>query len=394
LKPFAAALLFCGLSSSLFALEKGKSSRDFKVSYETKEFISGAQGGANKKIGRFSFENNWKFQLNKKNKTTVKIPYASASLETTLNGVTTKDEVEGEKDISIVHEMTTRKPKIGRTGVKWKFKINLPNGEEQLTASENRVTSAMGETGQGFSNPTYGKGLNLGFDVTLTDKVGKKDSDAYTFGYNLNGSYSSLADTISYKHPGDNLLFNYKRTRQRNKKLSFTWTVGANYTRRTVNLRPGNVESANPSRIEGNASFAFVKQRNKKLKETVSLKLQERGEIEVQESTGQIVRTEQGDRATLSWIFSKKKNKKVTQNYGLNGIFGQANDNLEVVAPTVGNPTAKIGKDNNTKMEEVQFSFGQTYQVNKHRKWFYNIDIGLTDDSRDWVVGAGLSMMF
>jgi len=45
-------------------------------------------------------------------------------------------------------------------------------------------------------------------------------------------------------------------------------------------------------------------------------------------------------------------------------------------------------------MEEVQFSFGQTYQVNKHRKWFYNIDIGLTDDSRDWVVGAGLSMMF
>lgn len=381
------------LVSYCYALEKGKSSRKVDILYEAKKFRSGSQN-LDKSVDRFTVKNSFKVQLNKKNKVTLIIPWAKANLKSSGNGSVTKNSVDGFKDLKIVHEMTTQKAKVGLDGIKWKFKLNLPNGKEQLTASENNVTSALGETGQGFSDPTYGKGLNLGVDFNLTNKPSKSITNNYTFGYTLNGSYSSLLGRESYKKPGDNLVFNFMRSIKRNKKSKLSYGLGTNFTRRTVNYRPGGATSTNPSRFEGNIQLKYEKQRSKKLKEILALKFQERGEIEVQESNGQIVRTEQGDRWTLNWTFNKKLNKKLSENYGLLGIFGGANDNLEVIAPSVGNASASIGKDRNTRMEEVQLLYGRKHTINKHREWFYNATVGITDDSRDYTLGGGYVWKF
>ncbi len=378
---------------SCYALQEGKSSRQVDILYETKTFRSGSQN-IDKSVDRFTVKNTWKLQLNKKNKFTLIMPWAKASLKSTRDGSAMKDNVEGFKDLKVVHEMTTQKAKVGRDGVKWKFKLNLPNGKEQLNASENNVTSAMGETGQGFSDPTYGKGLNLGFDFNLINKPTKSITNNYTFGYTINGSYSSLFGRTSYKKPGDNIVFNYMRNIKQSKKAKLSYGLGANFTRRTINYRPGGGTSANPSRFEGNVQVKYEKQRSKKLKEIMALKFQERGEIEVQESNGQIVRTLQGDRWTLNWTFNRKLNKKLSANYGLLGIFGGANDNLEVVSPTSGNATAKVGKDRNTRMEEVQLLYGRKHTINKHRQWFYNATLGITDDSRDYTIGGGYIWKF
>ena len=378
---------------SCYALQEGKSSRQVDILYETKKFRSGSQN-IDKSVDRFTVKNTWKLQLNKKNKFTLIMPWAKASLKSTRDGSTIKDNVEGFKDLKVVHEMTTQKAKVGRDGVKWKFKLNLPNGKEQLNASENNVTSAMGETGQGFSDPTYGKGLNLGFDFNLINKPTKSITNNYTFGYTINGSYSSLFGPTSYKKPGDNIVFNYMRNIKQSKKAKLSYGFGTNFTRRTINYRPGGGTSANPSRFEGNIQVKYEKQRSKKLKEIMALKFQERGEIEVQESNGQIVRTLQGDRWTLNWTFNRKLNKKLSANYGLLGIFGGANDNLEVVSPTSSNATAKVGKDRNTRMEEVQLLYGRKHTINKHRQWFYNATLGITDDSRDYTIGGGYIWKF
>ena len=378
---------------SIFALQEGKSNRQIDMLFETKKFRSGSQNSV-KNVDRFTVNKSATLQLNRKNKLKIVMPWSSSTLKTTLGENTTKDSVEGYKDVKITHEMTTQKAKIGRTGVKWKFKLNIPNGKEQLNNSENKVTSAMGETGQGFTDPTYGKGLNLGVDLNLTQRLNKTITHNYTLGYANNGSYSSLLETRSYKKPGDNIIFNCLRSVKSGKNLKFSYGFGLNFTRRTINFRPSDRESINPSRFEGNVQFKMEKQRNKRLKETLGLKFQERGEIEVQESNGQIVRTQQGDRWTLNWIFHKKINQKLSENYGLKGIFGASNDNLEVVAPTNGNATARVGKDRNTRMEEVQLLYGRKYKINKHRQWFYNATLGLTDDSRDYTMGAGYTLKF
>ena len=128
-----------------FALQQGKSSRQVDILYEAKVFVQGSQN-LDKSVDRFTVKNTFKFQLNKKNKVTLVMPWAKANLKASGNGTITKDSVEGFKDLKIVHEMSTQKAKVGLDGVKWKFKLNLPNGKEQLYASENNVTSAMGET--------------------------------------------------------------------------------------------------------------------------------------------------------------------------------------------------------------------------------------------------------
>jgi hypothetical protein len=393
LRNFYISLILILVGSPAFALEKGKSSRETKVLYETKDFLSPTEV-AQKKLTRFTVEQIYNFKLNKKNKLSFKIPWSKGTLRTTKNGVVTDSEVEGAKDIAITHQMTTERPKIGRTGVQWNFKINLPNGTEQLTKEENRVTSALGETGQGFSSPTYGKGLNLGFSLNLTRQQTKRAKTDYTVGYELQGDYSSLLDQVSKKKPGDTALFKIKRSIKKNKNLNLTYGLGTSLTRRTVNFRPGNVVSENPSRLEFSAEFKMNKVHGKKLKETLSLKFQERGEIEVQESSGQIVKTEQGDRATVSWTFQRQRNKRVKTKYGLTGIFGGANSNLEVVAPVVGLPTATVGKDRRTRMEEVQLIYGQTWTINKFRKWFLEGSVGLTDDSRDFTLTSGFNFQY
>lgn len=388
------ALVICAIVvSPTFGLQNGKSSGKTEILYETKEFRSATQNSL-KAVDRFTVQNTFSLQLNRKNKLTTMIPWSLANLSTKSDGRTVKDSVEGFKDIKIIHEMTTQKVKGDRLGVQWKFRMDLPNGKEQLNASENRVTSAMGETGQGFSDPTFGKGLNLGVDLNLTDQINQSITNIYTLGYTLNGSYSSLLESRSYKKPGDNLIFNCLRSSKLGKNKKFSYGLGANFTRRTFNYRPNDIVSENPSRLEGNLQFKYENQRNAKLQETFAVKFQERGEIEVQESNGQIVRTEQGDRWTLNWVFNNKRHKNLTENYGLLGIFGAANNNLEVVAPVTGNATAIVGKDRNTRMEEVQLLYGRKYQINRHRQMFYNATLGLTDDSRDYTLGGGYVWKF
>ena len=393
MRTFSIILILGLVHTVSFALEKGKNSRSTKILFETKEFLSPTEA-SQKELSRFTVEQTYNFQLNKKNKLSFKIPWSRAALRVTQNGVATDSRVEGEKDVTVSHQMTTQKPKVGRTGVQWSFKINLPNGEEQLTKEENRVTSALGETGQGFASPTYGKGLNLGFNLKLTQKKNKKINTAYSMGYELQGDHSSLSSQVSKKRPGDTALFKVNRSIQKNKNLKLSYGLGTSLTRRTTNFRPGNAISENPSRLELSAEFKMNKVHGKKLKETFSVKFQERGEIEVQESTGQIVKTEQGDRTTVNWTFVRQKNKRVKTKYGLTGIFGGANSNIEVVPPTVGAVTAQVGKDRRTRMEEVQLVYGQTWSINKYRKWFLEGSVGLTDDSRDYTLTSGFNFQY
>ena len=65
-----------------------------------------------------------------------------------------------------------------------------------------------------------------------------------------------------------------------------------------------------------------------------------------------------------------------------------------MIAPSVGNATANIGKDRNTRMEEVQLLYGRKHTINKHREWFYNATVGITDDSRDYTLGGGYVWKF
>ena len=186
----------------------------------------------------------------------------------------------------------------------------------------------------------------------------------------------------------------FKRTLIKNRNLKYTLEAGTTLTKRSLNYRPGDQISINPSRFEHQFSVKMDKKHSSKLSENLVIQFQERGEIEVQESSGQIVNTEQGDRLNLSWVFVKKTSDKMSEKFGINGIFGAANNNLEVVPPSIGNPTAQPGKDTKTRMEEVQLLYGRNWSLNKHRKWFLEGTIGLTDDSRDWTLGAGFNANF
>ncbi|MBT3784583.1 hypothetical protein HOF92_06370, partial [bacterium] len=297
-------------------------------------------------------------------------------------------------DLAVTHTMKTRVPKSERMGVDWKFSVNLPSGKERLKANENKVTAALGETGQGLAGPTYGKGLDLGAEVTLTHLRGKKVQDKTAIGYKVQGNYSSLIDKPSRKEPGDMATLKWSRTLQKSKNLKYTFGAGTTLTKRSANFRPGDQKSENPSRFEHQISLKMDKKRSAKISESFQVQFQERGEIEVQESNGQIVNTEQGDRWTVAWTFTKKRNKKLSERFGLNGIFGGANNNLEVVPPNVGNATAQLGKDTKTRMEEVQLVYGRNWTINKYKKWFLEGTYGLTDDSRDWTFSTGLTSQF
>ena len=72
---------------SCYALQEGKSSRQVDILYETKTFRSGSQN-IDKSVDRFTVKNTWKLQLNKKNKFTLVMPWAKASLKSTLDGST------------------------------------------------------------------------------------------------------------------------------------------------------------------------------------------------------------------------------------------------------------------------------------------------------------------
>jgi len=379
-----------GSSYKTIAIEKGKSTRSTQILFETKEFFSASEN-LNKELSRFSVTQTYKFQHNKKNSTSVKMPWSQGQLRTSAGD---KFNVEGFKDTVITHKMKTRTPKQDLLGVDWTFNVNLPNGKDRLNANENKVTAALGETGQGLAGPTYGKGLDLGAEVTYTKLRGKKVQDKTAIGYKVQGNYSSLLEKISRKEPGDMATVKWNRTVVKSKKLKYSFGAGTTLTRRSLNFRPGNQVSANPSRLEHRVSFKMDKKRSAKISESLMLQFQERGEIEVQESTGQIVKTEQGDRFTINWTFTKKRSKKLSEKLGIQGTFGAANNNLEVVPPTVGNATAQVGKDTKTRMEEVQLVYGRNWTINKYKKWFLEGTYGLTDDSRDWTLSAGLTSNF
>ena len=382
--------VFFLLVSFAGALEKGKSNRTTNFLFETKKFYSASEN-LEKELSRFSVTQTYKFQINEKNSTTFKIPWSEGRLQTSAGE---KFRVEGFKDISVLHKMTTRKAQQGRAGVDWTFTMNLPNGKEKLTAEENKVTSALGETGQGLASPTYGKGLDLGTELTYTTLRGKRVQDKTSIGYKLQGNYSSLIEKVSRKEPGDMASLKFNRTLAKSSNLKYSFEAGTTLTRRSFNYRPGDQVSANPSRFEHQFSIKMDKKHSKNLSENLVLQFQERGEIEVQESSGQIVNTEQGDRFNLNWLFVKKTSEKMSEKFGINGIFGAANENLEVVPPLIGNPTAQLGKDTKTRMEEVQLVYGRNWSLNKHRKYFLEATLGLTEDSRDWTLGAGFNTNF
>ncbi|MCO4782907.1 MAG: hypothetical protein KC646_11340 [Candidatus Cloacimonetes bacterium] len=391
-------------------LEKGKSSRNTSVMFETKDFFS-AGDNSNKSVSRFTVKEDLKFAINKKNSMSIKMEQSWADLKIYKSTGTEKYNVKGFKDIKIQHTIKTKDGSKGnKIGVKWKFKVDLPNGKEQLDNNESKVTSAIGETGQGFENATYGKGLNLGFGVTITNSQKKNQKIEYSYGYNHNGNYSSQLGKLSYKKPGDTMNFGYKRTVSYGKSVKqiamlgakakakpstkFKYGIGANRTAAALSFRnSGGVKvSRVPSKIDFSLQAEYTKLRDKRTTDKFDIKFQQKGKEDTFESDGQFKTVDFSDPWQVNFLRSKILNKREVLGFGIKGLFAGANFNEFVLKPS---PTLQSGtKDRKTRKEEVIFFVSKNVKIRKTREWQFKAGIGLTDDARDYVASGSYQWKF
>lgn len=377
------------LASSLQALEKDKSSREFKVSFENKSYLG--RDRVYREIDRLNLETNYKFQLNRKNNLSIQLPYSYARLSA-QNGQL--DTLSGIKDAVITHTMETRKPKPGLFGVKWAFKLGLPLGKEQLSAGEDRVYQAMNETGQGLDKAPLGAGFNLGFDLTLNRIYNPNRNVEYVMGYTVQGNYSTLEDQLSRKEPGDNIRLGFKNTLKKGKSHTYQYGLTANYTDKTSSSRSQAgvpIISKLPSKVEYTMLLRSEVMRTANLKQIIHFEYQQKDLFESLSSDGKFIKTDQGDRIKLDWLFEHKLNARVSQKFGVTSLFGEPNKNVEASGPA---PVPPLGKDFNSRIEDIQANYGRIYTLNKYRKWYWNVSRGLTEDSRDYVLEAGLNFTF
>jgi hypothetical protein len=131
--------------------------------------------------------------------------------------------------------------------------------------------------------------------------------------------------------------------------------------------------------------------RNANLKQILHFEYQQKDLFESLSSDGKFIKTDQGDRIKFDWFYEDKLNARVTQRYGISSLFGEPNDNKEASGPA---PLPPLGKDFNSRIEDIQATYGRIYTLNKYRKWYWNVSRGLTEDSRDYVAEAGLNFTF
>ncbi len=382
-------LLLAKIGQPVCALEKDKSSREFKFSYENKSYLG--RDNVYREIDRYSLENTYKYQLNKKNNLSIQLPYSYARLNSANGRVNT---LAGVKDATISHTMETRKAKPGLYGVKWVFKLGMPLGKEQLSAGEDAVYQAMNETGQGLDKAPLGAGFNFGFDLNLNQIYNPNRNVEYVVGYTVQGAYSTLEEQLSKKDPGDSIRLGFKNTLKKGKSHQYQYGITANYTAETFSSRAQAglpIESRLPSKIEYTLMLRSEVMRNANLKQILHFEYQQKDLFESLSSDGKFIKTDQGDRIKFDWFYEDKLNARVTQRYGISSLFGEPNDNKEASGPA---PLPPLGKDFNSRIEDIQATYGRIYTLNKYRKWYWNVSRGLTEDSRDYVAEAGLNFTF
>ncbi|PCJ16050.1 MAG: hypothetical protein COB02_17280 [Candidatus Cloacimonadota bacterium] len=398
-----------GEAGGFNSLEKGKSSRNTKIIYESKGFYSSSDK-AKKSVSRFTIKEDLKFQINKKNSLAIKMEQSWADLKIYKATGTEKYNVHGFKDVKILHTIKTKNSAKGnKIGIKWKFKIDLPSGKEQLNNNEAKVTSAIGETGQGFENATYGKGLNLGIGTTITDARKKNQKIEYTFGYTHNGNYSSQLGKLSYKRPGDTMNFMFAKTRKYGKKIKqitfgtkskakpskqFKYSLGANRTAAALSFRNsgGLKVSRVPAKVDLSAKVEYKVIRDKRITDKFDIKFQQKGKEDTFESDGQFKVVDFGDPWEINILRTKILNKRESLGIGIKALFAGANFNEFVLKPT---PTLFSGaKDSNTRKEEVILFVSKQVKVRKTREWNFKAGIGVTDDARDYVASGSYQWKF
>ncbi len=386
---FRNLFLFLLVADLRFALEKGKSSRDFKFIFENKSFTG--RDKRKKEIERYTIESQYKYQLNKKNDLSIVIPYSHATLKTPG---AVEDTLAGVKDVGVTHTMVTREARKGLYGVKWMFKLGLPLGKEQLSAGEDRVFQAMNETGQGFDKAPLGTGFNMGFDVEFSNLIGGNRKLDWIMGYTLQGNYSTLADQVSRKEPGDNMRLGFKNTLKRGKNRQYQWGITGNFTDKTNSYRQ-QAGAAIVSRLPNKMEYTFMGRAEMnltpRLKKTFHFEYQQKDYFESLSSDGKYIITDQGDRIKFDWLYERKRNDRQTERFGIQTLFGEPNFNKSASGPA---PLPNLGKDYDSRIEDIQLVYGHMNTINKYRKWYWNGSLGLTDDSRDYVVEAGLQFQF
>ena len=391
-------------------LEKGKSSRKTFVLFETKEFFS-ASDKATKAVSRLTVKEDLKFKLKKKNTLSIKMEQLWADLKIYKSGGTESYNVSGFKDIKISHTIKTKdEAKGNKIGMKWKFKVDLPTGKEQLSNDESKVTGAIGETGQGFQNATYGKGFNLGFGFTVTDARKKNQKREYTYAYTHNGNYSSQLGKLSYKRPGDTMNFAYAKTMTYGKKIKqiallgskpkgkasrkFKYSFGANRTAAALSFRNSNGVKVSrvPSKVDMSLKVEYSKLIDKRITDKFDLKFQQKGKEDTFESDGQFKTVDFGDPWEFNFLRSKILNKREILGFGIKALFAGANLNEFVLKPTT---TLFSGaKDPKTRKEEVIFFVSKKVKIRKTREWMFKAGIGITDDARDYIASGSYQWKF
>lgn len=391
-------------------LEKGKSSRKTSVMYETKDFFS-AGDNSNKSVSRLTVKEDLKFKFNKKNSLSIKMEQSWAGLKIYKSTGTEKYNVDGFKDIKFQHTIKTKDESKGnKIGVKWKFKVDLPTGKEQLTNNEAKVTSAIGETGQGFENATYGKGLNLGVGVTFTNAKKKNQKIEYSYGYTHNGNYSSQLGKLSYKRPGDTMNFAFSKTVDYGKNVKqiallgskakgkpsrkFKYSIGANRTGAALSFRNSNGVKVSrvPSKVDMSVKAEYTRLKDKRITDKFDIKFQQKGKEDTFESDGQFKIVEFGDPWEVNFLRSKILNKREVLGFGIKALFAGANFNEFVLKPTTSLQSGT--KDAKTRKEEVILFVSKNVKIRKTREWIFKAGVGLTDDARDYVASGSYQWKF
>lgn len=279
----------------------------------------------------------------------------------------------GFKDMTMTYDFAVRD--LSRSGVKgrWQVAANIPTGIDGLNASETAAVTALAGAADGFLNPQFGRGFELGVKHFWTHQRGTTQTEYY-LGTNQAGGYqvARFAGNQTSTDGIDTYLFGVSRQSTKGRR---TWDIGldaiifsdteivANGTLTETDSDPNYLIRANLSlkhsdRITGRYGFTYqMRDAQDSLQPGIAINPTQNLEL--------------GDRIFWNAYVEKKINVHSFWTFGLVG--------LNTMGATLNNAAVA-----NSSRNEMFTRVGYTRNRDNGAGWSLTTDVGMTGDSRDY----------
>jgi len=345
--------------------------RDFDLTYETRE----TTGTDKVNIDRFTFNSNFGWELTRRSELDISIPFCVTSADFEVNPLD-DDTIAAFKDIKANYRMDVREATEDKPGAFYSLFMNIATGLSNLNADEQAIINAINEASEGFTDPAYTNGFGFRAMYGLTFKQGANSNLDLSLGYHYTGTFEP-SDGYE-ENTSDNILLRLAGRRQVNPRRDVQYGLSYMYffDGKLTTLNTGDTTT---TKRDADMSFFFATntELNPNLSNSIDFSYIYRNEqdyVDAGGTTGQ--RLDLGDIIRLRAMQHQKMNPKQWFDYGLAWRLTQNSDAL-------------TGAPVDTRRNELGVVLGLTKDVNTGFTMKGDIQIGLTDDSRDFVLNFG-----